>query len=166
MDPLGPVHHNLHGMNLNMLCVVLTPETLQLLKGFLRIASRHGHIAAVNINRQFSLLIQFAQTLVYLLMEHRISRQPGIKYAAYAGIYRKLDPAVKRSVNLPVGQFHHAVQNDGNFRRGLNHISGHMTILPDIISKSRHRIRRVVSNTVFSKDPGVYPDAVSFRFLN
>ena len=166
MDLLGPVHHNLHGMNLNMLCVVLTPETLQLLKGFLRFAGRHGHITAVNINRQFSHLIQFAQALVYLLMEHGISRQPGIKYAAHAGIYRKLDPAVKSRVNLLVGQAHQAVQNDRNFRRGLNHISGHMAILPYIISKSRHRIRRVVSNTVPVKDPGVYPDAVSFPFLN
>ena len=67
-------------MDLHVLCVIHTLHALQLFQAFLCIPLRVDHKAAVNINRQLSLPVQFAQTLIDFLMELHISRKPGIKY--------------------------------------------------------------------------------------
>ena len=77
---------------------------------------RRDHIAAVNINRQLSLQVQRAQTLVNPLVELGIARDARIKDRAHTHINREIDPALKRRVDLLIGQLHGAVEHDRNFR--------------------------------------------------
>ena len=84
MNLLGTVHEDLHGMDLQVLRVILTPHPLQLLKPLLCILRCIDHEAAVNIDRQLSHLIQLFQALVNLLMELRRSRNTGVKYRTHA----------------------------------------------------------------------------------
>ena len=163
---LGTVHENFHGMDLQVLRVILTLHALEFFQALICNPLRVYHQAAVNINGQFSLFVQFDQTLIDLLVELHIARKAGIKYRRNAIFDTKVNPALKRRVNLLIRQFHPAVQNDTDFRCAFIHISGHVSVLTHVIRQSRYRIRRIVRNAVPLKDLGIYPDAVSFPFLN
>ena len=83
MNLLGTIHEDLHGMDLQMLRIILTPQPLQFLKALLCIPRCIDHEAAVNINRQLSLFVQLAQALVNLLMELGSSRNTSVKYSTH-----------------------------------------------------------------------------------
>ena len=152
MDLLGAIHENLHGMNLKVLRVILALYALQLLQALLGVLLCVDHKAAVNINGQLSLPVQLTQTLIDLLVELHISRKPGIKHRGNSEFDCKIDPTLKRRVNLLIGQFHRAVENDANFSCAFVHISGYMSVFSYIKGKSRYGIRRVVCNAVLLKD--------------
>ena len=152
MNLLGAVHENLHGMDLHVLGIVLALETLQFLQPFLCITFCVYYKTAVNINGQSSLLVQLAQTLIYLLMELHIPGEAGIKDCGYSVFDGEINPTLKRRVNLLIGQLHGTVQDDGNFRCAFIHVSGHMSVLTHIIGKSGNGIRRIVVNAMSLKD--------------
>ena len=153
-------------MDLQMLRVVLTLHTLQLLQSFLCNTLGVNHQAAVHINGQLALLVQFHQALIDLLVESHISREAGIKYCGNAVFDGEINPALKGRIHLLVGQFHSTVQNNLDFRCTFIHISGHVAVLAHVIGKSGDGIRRVVRNAVALKNLGVDPDAMSFAFLD
>ena len=166
MNLLGAIHEDLHGMDLQVLRIILTPHPLQFLKTLLCIPRIIDHEAAVNIHRQLSLQVQLMQAFVNLLVELCSPRDTGVKYCTNSVFGRKIDPAFQRCINLFIGQFHRTVENNRNFCCNLNHISGHMSVFPYIEGKSRHGIQSVVIDAVLLKDPGVHPDTVPLSFLD
>ena len=69
MDLQGAIHKRLHGMHLQVFRVKLAPEALQFLHAFFHLPRRRDHEASIDIYRELTLSVQFAQTFVGTLME-------------------------------------------------------------------------------------------------
>ena len=134
MDLLRAVHEYLHGMDLQVFRVKLTPEPLQLLNAFFHFPWRRDDIASIDINRKFALLVHIAQTLVDPFMERTEPRDAGIKGSGNTSAYRVIDPPLHSRVNLLIAQFHAAIKNDRHFRGAFKHVSCHMPVLTHIIT--------------------------------
>ena len=85
-------------------------------------------------------------------MELCVPRKTGIKDAAHSVLNAKVNPAFKGCVNLLIGKLHRAVEDDRYFRCAFNTISGYMSVLTHINSKSRYGIRRIICNAMPLKD--------------
>ena len=63
-----------------------------------------------------------------------MSRDTGVKNNVHTVFHTELNPALKRRVDLFIGEAHAFIKQNRDFRRAFKDISGYMAVLPHVIA--------------------------------